>query len=135
MNERTKTGLEILQSAILLGILGDVLLRVTPWGINILLFFGAMAAAMIMLFMRRKQEFWNAQTLALNGALIFFAAMFSWRDSSELQTFDALMILTILAISTLPAMNIKTHLAGVSHYGFSAVWAGINIVFTPLVLV
>jgi len=38
MNTKTKTGLEILQIAIGLGILGDVLLRQKPWGLNVLLF-------------------------------------------------------------------------------------------------
>ena len=39
MNERTKLGLEILEAAVLLGILGDVLLRASSWGLNILLLF------------------------------------------------------------------------------------------------
>ena len=69
MNERTKTGLEILQAAVLLGILGDVLLRQTPWGLNVFLFVGALVAAFVMLVLRRKQEFWTRQTIALNGAL------------------------------------------------------------------
>lgn len=134
MNERTKTGLEVLQAAVLLGVLGDVLLRVTPWGINVFLFVGALIAAMTMLFLRRKQELWSPQMIALNGALAFFAAMFVWRDSTELRTADGLAILTILAILTLPAMKIKTHLAGVFHYGISAAWSGISAVFAPLVL-
>src|SRR5688500_13769885 len=108
MNERTKTGLEILQAAVLLGVLGDVLLRQTPWGLNVLLFVGALAAALVMLILRRRREFWNAPTIALNAALVFFAAMFVWRDSMELKTFDALAILTILAILSLPALKIKT---------------------------
>jgi len=95
MNERTKTGLEILQAAVLLGILGDVLLRATPWGLNVFLFIGALAAAMLMLVLRRKREFWNKQTMLLHGALIFFAAMFVWRDSMELKVFDTFAILTI----------------------------------------
>lgn len=135
MNERTKTGLEILQAAVLLGILGDVLLRSTPWGINVLLFVGTMSAAMVMLFLRRKQEFWNAQTLSLNLGLVFFAAMFAWRDSEELKFFDAFAILTILAVLTLPATNIKAHLAGIFHYGLSVAWSGINAVFAPFLLI
>lgn len=134
MNEKTKTGLEILQAAVLIGILGDVLLRATPWGINVFLFVGALVAAMTMLFLRRKQELWSPQMIALNGALVFFAAMFVWRDSNELKTADGFAILTILAILTLPAMKIKTHLAGIFHYGISAAWSGISAVFAPLIL-
>ena len=38
MNKRTKTGLAIIQVALILGVLGDVLLRAKPWGLNVLLF-------------------------------------------------------------------------------------------------
>lgn len=134
MNERTKIGLEILQSAVLLGVLGDVLLRAMPWGLNVLLFVGAVVAAFVMLVLRRRQEFWNKQTIALNAALIFFGAMFVWRDSVELKIFDTLAILTILAIQTLPALKIKTQIAGAIHYIFSGIWAGISAAFAPFAL-
>ncbi len=135
MNKSTKTGLEILQAAVLLGVLGDVLLRTTPWGLNVLLFIGALVAAMIMLILRRKREFWNAPTIALNIALVFFAAMFVWRDSMELKVFDTIAILTILAILTLPALKIKTQIAGVFHYIIGFIWSGINAAFAPFFLV
>ncbi|MEZ5427564.1 MAG: DUF4173 domain-containing protein [Pyrinomonadaceae bacterium] len=134
MNDRTKTGLAILEAALLLGILGDVLLRQIPWGLNVLLFVGALVGALVMLIWRRKPEFWNAQTIALNGALVFFAAMFVWRDSIQLQTFDALAILTILAVLTLPAIQIKRHIAGVFHYAVSFLWSGISVLFAPFLL-
>ena len=80
----------------------------------------------MMLILRRKQEFWNAQTIILNVALVFFAAMFVWRDSMELKIFDTLAILTILAVLTLPALKIKTQIAGVFHYFIGFVWSGIS---------
>ena len=135
MNEKTKTGLEILQAAVLLGILGDVLLRQTPWGLNVLLFVGALVAAFVMLVLRRRQEFWSRQTIALNGALVFFAAMFVWRDSHELKVFDTLAILTILAILTLPVLKIKTQIAGVFHYVIGFIWAGLSVVSAPFILI
>ena len=39
MNEKTKTGLKILQAAVLLGVLGDLLLRRLPWGLNAFVWF------------------------------------------------------------------------------------------------
>jgi hypothetical protein len=135
MNERTKTGLEILQAAVLLGILGDVLLRATPWGLNIFLFGGASVAAMLMLVWRRRQEFLSRQTVALNGALVFFAAMFVWRDSMQLKTLNMLAIFTILAVLMLPALQIKTQIAGVFHYIIGFVRSGISVAFSPLLLI
>lgn len=134
MNERTKTGLEILQAAVLLGVLGDVLLRQTPWGLNVLLFVGALVAAFVMLVLRRKQEFWNKQTIALNAALVFFGAMYVWRDSMELKIADFLAIFTILAVLSLPALKIKTNLAGIFHYIIGFFWSGINAAFAPFFL-
>ena len=57
MNDRTKTGLEILEAALLLGVLGDVLLRETPWGLNVFLWITVLAAAMVALTLRRKKNF------------------------------------------------------------------------------
>lgn len=134
MSERTKLGLEILEVAVLLGILGDVLLRAIPWGLNILLFVLAIVAGMIALVYRRKREYWNFQTLSLHGALIFFGAMFVWRDSYELKFFDSIAILTILAVLTLPALKIPLQRAGVVHYGFGWIWSGISWAFAPFAL-
>ena len=134
MNDKTKTGLEILQAAVLLGILGDVLLRVTPWGLNVFLFIGALVAAMTMLVLRRKQELWNAQTITLNIALVFFGAMFVWRDSMQLKVFDSLAILTILAVLTLPALKIKQQIAGVFHYLIGFLWSGVSVTVAPFFL-
>lgn len=135
MNEKTKTGLEILEAALLLGILGDVLLRETPWGLNVFLWIGALVAAMLMLTLRRRSEHLNVQTVALHIALVFFAAMFVWRDSIELKLLNALAILTILSLLTLPALKIKSNVAGIIHYLFAVFWSGINAAFAPFYLV
>lgn len=134
ISEKTKTGLEILQTAFLLGILGDTLLRATPWGLNVLLFIGSLAAALIMLVLRRRSETVTKQTFLLHAAMIFFAAMFVWRDSAELQVFDTLAILTILAVLTLPAFKIKTQLAGVFHYALGFIVSGIGAALAPFFL-
>jgi hypothetical protein len=136
MDERTKTGLEILEAALLLGILGDALLRETPWGLNVFLWTGALVAAMLMLARRRRSKFLSGQTAALlHAALLFFAAMFVWRDSAELKIANALAILTILSLLTLPALRIKTQLAGVIHYALAGIWSGANAAFAPFYLV
>jgi hypothetical protein len=134
MNERTKTGLEIIEAAVLLGILGDAFLRATPWGLNVFLFVGALVAAMLALVLRRRRELWNFQTASLHGALIFFAAMFVWRDSIELKLLNTLAIFTILAVLTLPALKIKTQVAGVIHYVYAAGLSAISAAFAPLYL-
>jgi hypothetical protein len=71
----------------------------------------------------------------LNAALVFFAAMFAWRDSMELKTFDTLAILTILAILSLPSLQINKAIAGVFHYLIGFLWSGANAAFAPFLLV
>ena len=134
MNERTKTGLEVLQASFLLGILGNVLLRQMPWGLNVFLFVAAFVTAAVMLVLRRKAAFWTGQNAALFGAMLFFSAMFVWRDSIELRLYDTFAILTIMGVLMLPAMKVKATVSGVFHYAVGFVWSGINSAFSPAVL-
>jgi hypothetical protein len=134
MNARTKTGLEIFQVAAVIGVLGDILLRATPWGLNVTLFNTAFAVGMIFLLSRRAPEFLTRHTLALFGALIFFASMFTWRDAIELRVADTFAILTILSILFVPRMKIATQLAGVFQYAVAFMWSSANALFAPFAL-
>lgn len=134
MKERTKTGLQILQVAVVLGVLGDVLLRQTPWGLNALLFNLAFVAGMVMLLKRRAPEYLTAQTLALFGAQLFFAAMFVWRDSNELRVADTFAILAILSVLFLPRLKVVPRLAGAVHYIIGFLWSSLNALFAPFAL-
>ena len=134
MNERTQSGLEILKVAVGIGILADILLRATPWGLNVLLFNVAFAAGMLVLLRRRAPEQLTGQTIALFGGLIFFASMFAWRDSMELRLADSAAILAILSVLFVPKMNIAAKVAGVFHYGVAFLWSSLNSMFAPVVL-
>ena len=134
MNERTKTGLAILEAALLLGILGDTMLRSGQLGLNVVLVISGLSAALCMLAIRRKPELWSKETALLHVALVFFAACFAWRDSSELLLADGFVILTILAVLTLPSLKVKMQLAGVSHYAIGWIWSGLSVAFAPFFL-
>lgn len=133
--DKSKTGLEILQSAVLIGILGDVLLRSTPWGLNAALFVTGLIAAYVMIASRRRPEFLTFQNRALAGAAVFFGACFAWRDSFELKFANFVAILAILAVATLPAIGVKNAAAGVVHFAAGAFWSLTNAMIAPLVLV
>jgi hypothetical protein len=126
MNERTRTGLEILQAALLVGILGNLLLRETPWGLNAFLFVSAFVAAMLMLMRRRRPELLTKNTLALTGAMVFFASMYLFRASEQLLVFDTLAILVIMGVVLLANAGIKAHVAGAFHYIAGFVWSGVT---------
>lgn len=134
MNERSKTGLEILQASVLLGLMGDVLLRAMPWGLNVFLFVGTLAAAIVMLFRRRGPAVWNPNTIALIAAMMFFGACFLWRDSIELRVFDSFAVIIIAALLVLPTLKIEVQHAGIFNYGLALMWSGFSAAFAPFLL-
>ncbi|MGD9564147.1 MAG: DUF4173 domain-containing protein [Pyrinomonadaceae bacterium] len=134
MTDRTKTGLEVLQAAFLMGILGNVLLRETPWGLNAFLFVTAFVAALGAVAVRRRPELVTGQNIALCAAMVFFSAMFLWRDSIELRTIDTFAIITLMGVLILSSLNVTAKIGGMFHYGVGIVWAGINSAFAPAML-
>ncbi|MGD9630306.1 MAG: DUF4153 domain-containing protein [Pyrinomonadaceae bacterium] len=134
MKERTKTGLEILQAAALIGVLGDLLLRETPWGLNAFLFVTLFVSALVLLMRRHKQERLTKTNLAMGGAMVFFASMFLIRDSEQLLVFDTLAILVIMGVLTLSSFDVKASISGVFHYAAGFVWSGLTSAFGSFVL-
>src|SRR5262245_58044949 len=139
MNDRSKTGIEILQVALVVGLLGDVLLRQMPWGLNVLLFNLAFVAGMIMLLMRRKSAFLTTQTWALLGAQVFFASMFVWRDSPELRFADSVAIVAAMSVLFVPKFKVPARVAGAFHYilgfftsSFNAAFAGVALLVADI---
>lgn len=134
MNERTRTGLEILLTAFLVGLLGNVLLRQTPWGVNAFLFVAVFTAAMIFITVRHRPELLTVRTLSLQGAMIFFASMFVVRDSIELRVYDTFAIIILMGILVLPNFGINQRIAGVFHYAVGFLWSGLTSLFGPFIL-
>src|SRR5215204_4793764 len=134
MTDRTKTGLEVLQAAFLIGILGNLLLRETPWGLNAFLFVIVFVAAMAMITIRRRPERLTAQNIGLSAAMIFLSAMFLWRDSIELRIIDTLAIIVLMGVMFLPTLRVTAKISGVFHYAIGVLWAGLNSVFSPAIL-
>ncbi|MEO7658811.1 MAG: DUF4173 domain-containing protein [Pyrinomonadaceae bacterium] len=134
MNSRNKAGLQILKVALFLGVLGDILLRTKPWGLNVLLFNLAFAGALIILLRRNAPERLTMQTYSLLAALVFFASMFVWRDAIELRVADTIAILTILGVLFLPTLKITAKFAGIFQYAVGFAWAAVNSLFAPVAL-
>ena len=134
MNERSRTGIQILQVAAGIGILADLLLRQTPWGLNVLLFNLAFVGGTIVLLLRRKPGYLAAQTWALLGAQVFFASMFVWRDSMELRVADSVAIVVVMSVLFVPQFKLPPRVAGVFHYIVGFIWSTLNAFFGSFVL-
>src|ERR671917_1406317 len=116
MDRRTRTGLNILEAALLLGVGGDALLRATPWGLNVLLWSGALLAALCALHAR-----WRGGALAgegrwLVGAAVLAAAAFAWRDSPALRLLDAASLAVALSLVAWRARGRSVRLARIADY-------------------
>lgn len=125
MTDRTKTGLQVLQAAVLLGVLANVMLRNPPFGVGAFIFVTAFVTALAMIMYRSRREILTKSTLGLLGAMVFFSSMFVWRQSIELRTADIFAIIVIMGVLTLRGLNLMPKISGVFHYGVGFVWAGI----------
>jgi hypothetical protein len=129
MNERTKQGIKILEAALLLGILGDGLLRAMPLGLNVLLWTGGVVVAMVVLLMR-----WRRRVLLDGGhwlllLAILSAAAFAWRDSLTLNFLAGMTLLVALSLMAWRARGGRIWLAGIAEYMLGILVAGINAIF------
>ena len=90
------TGLAILGGALALGILGDVLLRATPWGLNLFVWVLALVLT-VLLVLRARNERLSGSHLALLGTVLVCAGAAAWRDAPALKALDTFIVCVALA--------------------------------------
>ena len=117
MGERTRLGLGVLGAAMVLGVLGDLLLRATSWGINAPIWVAALVASTTAL------AAWRGVRLLGEGRwlvvpLLFFAALFVWRDSNTLAVINGLAALISLSLAALKLRSGRLLTAGLVDYFF-----------------
>lgn len=100
VSERTRLALAVLGAAIALGVAGDVLLRATPWGLNVLLCTTALVALGVWIVRRHRiaagrDAAWLAATALLLGS------NFVARDSTMLRVFDGIGLALTFSLASL----------------------------------
>ena len=103
MSDQTKLGLGIIGVALLLGLMGDGLLRVAPWGLNISLWMSALGIALAVSIRSRKEGLGGGAWLF--APVIIFSAAFAWHDSIALKLLNLLAVLIALALLMLRAQG------------------------------
>lgn len=117
VSESTKLGLGILGAAAVAGVAGDVLLRATPWGLNVFLFVAVCVVLAVAIALWQRIELrGEGRWLALS--LVFFAALFLWRDSTTLAAINGLAALISLSIAALRSRSGRIMVAGITEYFF-----------------
>jgi hypothetical protein len=114
-NVRFHAPYRLLFIALAYGVIADLLLRATPWGLNVLLAVVCALAAAALL------THWSHVRLEGEGrwlvpAIVFFAVGLVWRDSPTLTTANALALALSITLAALSARAGQLRLAGITQY-------------------
>ncbi len=131
MGERTRLGLGVLGAALVLGGLGDILLRATPWGVNFLTWVTALVGMAALL------AGWGRVGTGGDGKwMVFVAVVFAsgiaLRASPVVVVLDVLAVLISLSIAVWRGRSGSLVRAGISDYIMGGTHAGILTSAGPL---
>src|SRR5215212_9656606 len=122
VGERTRLGLGVLGVALVLGGLGDVLLRATPWGINFLIWVTAVACFAIWLARWGRVGTGGEGKWLVFVALVFAAGVV--RDSPVVIFLDLLGVLISLSLAVWLGRSGSLRRAGILDYVLGGVYTG-----------
>jgi hypothetical protein len=95
--ERHQLAVRVLADALLLGVVGDALLRIPSWGANFAVWSIAIIVALLTLA-RRRYDALPADSRWLLVPAVALSAMFAWRDSASLAAYNALALAATFAL-------------------------------------
>jgi hypothetical protein len=112
---RSRLGVDVLAYGLALGILGDLLLRGAPWGLNFSLWICALMGVGVWLVRRyRLPVSSDFSWLALS--VVLCAAAFVRHDSQALQLIDLATLVVLLSLTALATQGGQIRLRGISTY-------------------
>lgn len=133
MSRSSNLPLTLLFASLILGLLGDALLRATPWGLNAPLWISALALSVLAVAAWHNVPLTGGGRWLLIPAVIF-AAGFTLRDSFTLQACYLLAVLIALALVAHRALRGRVRIAGLIDYATALVLAGVHAAFSALTL-
>ena len=134
-SERNRLLIQIAEVAIVIGIATNVLIRSDEPGINIFLITLLLLAGVNLLVRRFKPEYWTGDFIALNIAALFFSSMFIFFDAEHLLVRDAMALVLIFGVMSLPALKRAYRSAGILAYLGSVATSAMSSWFGPLFVV
>jgi Domain of unknown function (DUF4153) len=134
MGEKTVLALRVMAGAAVMGILGDLLLRQFPWGLNVFLWLAAAVAAVVVILLLHPSAGARVNRWML-AAVIVFGALFVWRASIPLKLMDVFAVFVAASLASPLPGRVSVRLASLAHYVVSGITAGIHAALGPLLLV
>ena len=128
MMEKMWLGLWCIGAALVLGALGDILLRGTPWGINVFLWTLALVAFVVAPLALRGASWMGRWMLP---ASLLFAGFVAWRDSAFLTFLNVCAVLACLSVAAWGRAG-RLRLRGLSGYALSSIYSGAFAVAGPI---
>lgn len=119
MNDTAKFEISAIAAALTLGLLGDLLLRSFPWGLNFAVWVGALAAAIGLLRHVRREAFTEGGYWLLL-LIVLCSLAFLWRDSDALNALDVLALLTALSLLMLRCQGRQLQVSSLMQYALAA---------------
>jgi hypothetical protein len=123
----TRLGLILLGAALLQGVLGDLLFRGVPLGLNVPLWVASFVACLVVLLRVSRAPLGQGRRWMV-APLVVFAAFVAWRDSPWLLGLDALAIAGAVAIGALRSPAVRLPLAGVADYAVGLAATGVSAI-------
>jgi Domain of unknown function (DUF4173) len=113
VSEQTRVAAGVAGAALGMGILGDLLLRSAPWGLNLALWTAALVLAAALL-----QRWADVEDASLGWIPLALgtAALVAWRDSPTLKALDLAALGVILGLAMLHARGGQVRRAGLAHH-------------------
>src|SRR5215210_3386303 len=124
VGERTRLGLGVLGVALVLGGLGDILLRATPWGINFLIWVTGIVGLAILLARWGRVDTGGEGKWLVFVALAFAAGVVL-RDSPIVVFLDLLGVLISLSLAVWLGRSGSLRRAGILDYVLGGVYTGV----------
>ena len=124
MGERTRLGLGLIGVALVLGALGDFLLRATPWGVNFFIW-TTFLVGLAVTFARWGRVGTRGEGKWLVFVAVLFASGIALRDSPVVVFLDVLAVLISLSLAMWRGRSGSLRRAGLSDYIIGGSLAGI----------
>jgi hypothetical protein len=118
----------ILVAGLITGVLADMLLRATPWGLNLLIWVLAPVASTLVLA-RRDRSTRESYLVRLGAGAAAFAAGFVWRDSSVLVGLDIIALFGLFSLGSLRTALRSVRSASLWEYTISSFSSGFASAF------